>query len=102
MLGCCAEPRAAAKSVRERTVVRVCSVIRLWQNTICRKKAKEVETKRLLANIAEGGAPLVLHGGVFLVLAVFAEDLPTYFPDTFNASFADLRRAFSCADSDVL
>src|SRR6266403_3570364 len=46
--------------------------------------------------------PSILDVGAFLVLATPAEDLLAQLPDPPAASFADLRRAFSGADSDVL
>ena len=46
--------------------------------------------------------PSILDVGAFLVLATPAEDLLAQPPDTPGASFADLGRAFSGADSDVL
>jgi hypothetical protein len=46
--------------------------------------------------------PSILDVGAFLVLATPAEDLLAELPDPPAASFADLRRAFSGADSDVL
>jgi hypothetical protein len=49
-----------------------------------------------------GGVASILDVGVLLVLAALAEDFLAYFPDTLSAAFADLGRAFSGADSDVL
>src|SRR5437899_5997872 len=47
------------------------------------------------------GVPSILHIGGPLVFATPAEDLLAYLPNSLGASFADLRRAFSGADSDV-
>src|ERR1700693_2001246 len=44
----------------------------------------------------------ILHVGILLVLAAPAEDLLAQLPYSLGASFADLGRAFSGADSDVL
>src|SRR6202162_5504586 len=49
-----------------------------------------------------GRCPLILHVGILLVLAAPAEDLLAEPPYSLGASFADLGRAFSGADSDVL
>jgi|ERR1700688_952624 hypothetical protein len=46
--------------------------------------------------------PSILHVGGLLVLAVPAEDLFAQLPYSPGAAFADLGRAFSSADSDVL
>src|SRR6266853_3506186 len=48
------------------------------------------------------GVASILYVGILLVLATPAEDLLAQLPDTPGASFADLRRAFSGAASDVL
>src|ERR1700693_5171261 len=49
-----------------------------------------------------GRCPLILHVGILLVLAAPAEDLLAQLPYSLGASFADLGRAFSGTDSDVL
>src|SRR3981081_2740713 len=48
------------------------------------------------------GIRSILHVGILLVLAAPAKDLLAQLPYSPRASFADLRRAFSGADSDVL